>query len=248
MKRQCLAGAVAFSLCFGTAVVQAQYYYPPPPAGPYAPPPASPYPPPPAVLYFPPDTGPYFRFGVGPSFWQDGQLTKFGVPVSSQVQYNTGLAVEAAFGYAFNKYIAADIELGLVEAEINNVQAPDFFTQNSYIYNVPFLANVTLSYPIPRTFVVPYIGIGAGGSSVDFSTDGFGYNNNAVYGTETDVVFAWQAFAGLRFQLNPQLSVGIGYKYFATQNPTFTYPPDNFSVSFKGVKTQNVLFTLEWKF
>ena len=71
----------------------------------------------------------------------------------------------------------------------------------------------------------------------------------AVYGSEDDMVFAWQAFAGLRFQLNPRISFGIGYKYFATGNPTFSYPPSpNFNVGFDGVRTHSVLFTFQMNF
>ena len=222
MKKQYLAGIVTFSVCFVAAVGQAQYYQ------------------------LPEGTGPYFRLGVGPSFFENGQLTEFGTPVSSPVKYRTGLAADGAFGYAFNKYVAADFELGYVGAKIDNV--PGYTSVNSYVYNVPFLANVRLSYPIPRSIVTPYIGAGVGGADVVFDTDNFNDGADFVFGNENDVVFAWQAFAGLRFQLNPEMSLEIGYKYFATEGPTFTYPPDNFSVGFKGVRTHSVLFTFEWKF
>jgi opacity protein-like surface antigen len=224
MKHQKMTRVAALFFCLSAAVAQAQYYQ------------------------LPEGAGLYFRLGLGPSFWQNGQLTEFGGPVSSPVKYRTGLASDAAIGYAFNKYLATDFELGFVGAEIDNV--PGYSSVDSYIYNVPFLANVTLSYPIPRSIVTPYIGAGVGGADVVFDTAAFGDNAgaNIVFGNEDDVVFAWQAFAGLRFRLNPQMSLGIGYKFLATDNPTFTYPPDNFPVSFKGVRTHSILFTFEWKF
>ncbi len=198
--------------------------------------------------------GPYFRLGIGPSFFEDGQLTEFSTPgpprrprppVSSPVTYQTGLAVDAAFGWAFNQYAAADFETGFIGAKINNV--PGYSSDNSRLYNVPFLFNFTLSYPIPRTILVPYIGAGVGGANVVFDTDNFGPSpNNFVVGSESDVVFAGQVFAGLRFRLNPNMSLDFGYKYFATDNPTFTYPPDN--VGFRGVQTHSFLFAFVWKF
>jgi opacity protein-like surface antigen len=245
MKQGYFCGGVALALCLNAFAARAQYYYPPPEY--YYPPQYSYYPP--EYSYYPPGgAGPCFRFGIGPSFFENGQLTRFGGPTSSGVEYCTGLASEVAFGYAFNRYVATDFEFGFVDADIKHVQAQGFFSQNSYIYNLPFLANVTLSYPIPRSIVVPYIGVGAGGSVVGFDTDGFGNNTDAVYGAEDDVVFAWQAFAGLRFKLKPWMSLGIGYKYFATDDPSFSYPPDNFTVGFKGAKTHSVLFTFEWRF
>jgi opacity protein-like surface antigen len=203
--------------------------------------------------------GPYLRLGAGPSFFQDGQLTKFSTPnpprpprppsppVSSPVHYQTGLAVDAALGWAFNQYAAADFETGYIGAKINNV--PGYSSDNSRLYTVPFLFNFTLSYPIPRTVLVPYIGAGIGGADVVFDTDNFCPSpNNFVVGSESDVVFAEQVFGGLRFRLNPNMSLDLGYKYFATDNPTFTYPPGNVNVGFRGVQTHSIMFAFVWRF
>ncbi|MGH7993309.1 MAG: outer membrane protein [Limisphaerales bacterium] len=232
MKYRCAAGIVALSLCLGAAVAQAQYY-----------------------SYLPEGAGPIFRVGVGPSFFQDGRITQFSTPgvaptgpVPSKVDYDTGLAFDAAFGWAFNRYAALDFETGYIGAEINNV--PGYLSDNSRFYNVPFLVNATLSLPIPRTNIVPYVGAGAGGADMVFDTDNFQDSGglNGVVGSENDVVFAGQVFAGLRFQLTRHLALDLGYKYFATGNPTFTYPPDNFKVSFRGARTHSVLFALKLDF
>ncbi|MGB7769505.1 MAG: hypothetical protein WBN22_11715, partial [Verrucomicrobiia bacterium] len=100
---------------------------------------------------------------------------------------------------------------------------------------------------------VPYIGAGVGGADVVFDTDQFGpSSSDYVFGSENDVVFAGQVFAGLRFQLNPNISLDLGYKYFATGDPTFSYPnehsPGNFDVGFRGARTHSILFALVWKF
>ncbi|HTQ52749.1 MAG TPA: outer membrane beta-barrel protein [Candidatus Acidoferrales bacterium] len=197
--------------------------------------------------YLPPDAGPVFRMGIGPSFFENGELTQFGVPVSSPVTYQPGVAFDAAFGWAFNRYVALDFESGYIGARIDNV--PGYTSDDSYLYNIPFLANVTLSCPIPHTNLIPYAGAGVGGADVVFDTDQFGPNlNNFVTGGASDVVLAGQAFAGLRFRLTRNLSLDLGYKFFATDDPTFTYPPDNFNVSFRGARTHSVLFALFWNF
>jgi opacity protein-like surface antigen len=226
IKKFYLANLVALALCFGANVAQAQTY-----------------------SYFPEGAGPYFRVGVGPSFFQNGQINNFGGLASGRVEYKTGFATDVAVGYAFNKYLATDFELGVDGAEINNV--PGYDSHNSYLYNFPFLANVMLSCPIPHSIVTPYIGVGVGGDNSVFDTDRFTDTNtgNWVSGNENDVVFACQAFAGLRFQLNSRMSFGIGYKYFATGNPTYSYPPSpNFDVGFRGTRTHSVLFTFQMNF
>jgi opacity protein-like surface antigen len=217
---------VGLLLCLGSAVAQAQYYY-----------------------YLPEGAGPIFRVGIGPSFFQDGQLTQYGTSVSSPVDYDTGLAFDAAFGWAFNKYVAVDFETGYIGAEINNV--PGYISDNSRIENVPFLVNFTLSYSIPRTILVPYAGVGIGGADMIFDSDHFGPSSdpgNYVSGSENDVVFAGQAFAGLRFNISRHVSFDLGYKFFATDNPTFTYPPDSFNVGFRGARTHSILFAFKFDF
>jgi len=233
MKQRCVAGAVALSLCLGAAA-QAQYYY----------------------YTLPEGAGPVFRLGVGPSFFQDSRITAFSTPgvaptgpvptVPSPVNFDTGLAAEAALGWAFNQYAALDFETGYSGAEINNV--PGYLSNHSHLYNIPFLGNFTLSYPIPHTFLTPYVGAGAGGADAVFDADHFNDGVDFVDGSENDVVFAWQAFAGLRFNISRHVSFDVGYKYFATGNPTFTYPPDNFNVGFKGVRTHSVLFAFRFVF
>lgn len=191
--------------------------------------------------------GPYVRAGIGPSFFQDGRLNQFGGSADSSVRYDVGLAADGAVGFAFNQNFSMDFESGFIGARINNVQG--YSSHDSSIDNVPLLVNATFSVPIPRTNIVPYAGIGAGGAISTFHADGFSDGLTTVFGRETDGVFAYQAFAGVRFMLTPQMSLGVGYKYFATDNPTFSYPPSpDFDVGFQGVRTHSVLFTFQLNF
>ncbi|HUE36810.1 MAG TPA: outer membrane beta-barrel protein, partial [Candidatus Acidoferrum sp.] len=122
-------------------------------------------------------------------------------------------------------------------------------SNHSTIANVPILANATLSLPIPHTDIVPYIGGGAGGAVSVFDGHTFNDGTDFVQGEESDTVFAYQAFAGVRFTLGPNVSVGVGYKYFATADPTFSYPPSpNLNVRFSGIQSHSVLFTLQVNF
>jgi opacity protein-like surface antigen len=231
MKIQKIAIVVSICLCAGLA--QAQYYW-----------------------YGPPGAGPYFRMGVGPTIYQNGTLKGYSLEGSSlfsaqnqTVSYDVGFSADGAFGWAFNQYVGLDFESGYVWGRINNI--PGYNANGSTVANVPFLANLTLSLPIPHTNIVPYIGGGAGGSDSIFDAHAFSDAGNVqtAYGSESDVVFAYQAFAGVRFLLTPNVSLGLGYQYFATGNPTFSYPPaPNLDIAFSGVHTHSIMFTLQCNF
>ena len=195
--------------------------------------------------------------GAGPTFFQDGTLKGYTLedgsvygPQNQTVSYNTGFTFDGAFGWAFNQYVGLDFESGYVWGSINNI--PGFYANGSTIANVPFLANFTLSLPIPHTNIVPYIGGGAGGTWSTFDAHAFSNQGSpfqTAYGSESDTVFAYQAFAGVRFMLSPNFSLGVGYKYFATGNPTFSYPPEpNLDIAFSGVHTHSIMFTMQYNF
>jgi opacity protein-like surface antigen len=230
---------------FTASLAHAQYW-----SGPPGGPPSNPWAPWPAGM------GPYFRMGVGPTFFQDSQLKSFSVSSfgfstfngpSTPVKYDVGVSFNAAFGWAFNRYVALDFDTGYVWAQMNS--ASGYFVNNSSMANVPFLGNVTLSLPIPHSNVVPYIGGGAGGSDAIFDAHNFTFNSPSapfVDGTASDVVFAYQAFGGVRFLLGPNVSLGVGYRYFATGNPTFS--GGGASTEFQGVRTHTVMFTFQLNF
>lgn len=207
----------------------------------------------------PAGVGPYFRAGIGPTFFQDGEIKGFNISGTGsgspgQVNYDVGVSADGAFGWAFNKYVSLDGEFGYVWGRLNNAQ--NYEANGSTLGNAPFLANVIVSLPIPHSNIVPYIGGGLGGADSIFDAHHFTDINSAdplfdnyAEGSESDVVFAWQAVAGVRFMLTPNFSLGIGYQFFATGNPTFSYPPyPNLNMEFQGVRTHSIMFSLRANF
>ncbi|MGH7941765.1 MAG: outer membrane protein [Limisphaerales bacterium] len=201
----------------------------------------------------PAGVGPYFRADIGPTFFQDGEIKGYNVSGTfndppGRVNYNVGASADGAFGWAFNKYVSLDGEFGYIWGSLNNAQNYD--PNGSTLDNAPFLANVILSLPIPHSNIVPYIGGGLGGSDSIFDAHHFtDPAGNYADGSESDVVFAWQVVAGVRFMLTPNFSLGVGYQFFATGNPTFSYPPyPNLNAEFQGVRTHSIMFSLRANF
>lgn len=202
--------------------------------------------------FFGANGGPYFRVGAGAALTADGSITEFsGFAAGNKVKYDTGFAFEGAIGYAFNPWISAEFETGSFVNQISHVEG--FALADTYLYNVPFMANVTLKYTIPRTIVTPYVGAGVGGSITGFDTDYFSNGQVSLYGSDSTVVFAYQFYAGVRFDINGQMSVGIGYKYFATEDSDFRYESFNFGgpdhhLGIEGVSSHIVTVTFTMRF
>jgi len=62
------------------------------------------------------------------------------------------------------------------------------------------------------------MGAGGGGSISAVNLDNANSGVFEVEGTDAEVVFAWQVFAGLKYHLGERLDLGVMYKYFATDD------------------------------
>ena len=197
------------------------------------------------------DAGPYFRFDLGPTFTEDGRLTELGSGSGgNEVRYDTGFTFDASAGYAFNNWVAAELQLGTTWNEIDSVEGVRM--NDTFLFNVPIMANVILQWPIPRTRLVPYLGGGVGGSTTVFDTDGFDDGVVTLVGSDSDFVFAWQGFAGLRFEINERMFLGLAYKYLATGDSSYEYEalfggPD-FDLGIEGTRSHTVTFSFSMKF
>ena len=69
-----------------------------------------------------------------------------------------------------------------------------------------------------------------------------------VNGTASDVVFAYQAFGGLKYEINDRLAVGVIYKYFASGDPEWDVRRSGENISFKGTHTHSVSAVVTFRF
>lgn len=76
-----------------------------------------------------------------------------------------------------------------------------------------FMFNAIMKYP--EGIIHPYIGAGLGFSYIDVSISA---TSTARSYSNDDTVFAWQILAGVEIDLTNNLSMDIGYRYFATES------------------------------
>jgi OOP family OmpA-OmpF porin len=108
---------------------------------------------------------------------------------------------------------------------------------NSIMTNV--LYDFTLGYPI-----TPHVGFGVGAADV---FDGLKFPGIGQLFDNSSWQFAYQGIAGLRYNLNPSLTLDIDYRYFATTQPTLSIP--NTPLRYRtGYQTNNFVASLIYRF
>jgi len=98
-----------------------------------------------------------------------------------------------------------------------------------------YSAMVNVLYdPVRWGWVIPYVGGGMGMSKATIDSSGIGLD-------ASDVAFAYQAMAGLRFAFTPEVFFHVGYKYFATTTLELAGSKLDFHSS-------NLEFGIAWQF
>lgn len=85
-----------------------------------------------------------------------------------------------------------------------------------------FMANVIYDFQLAWPQLTPHIGFGIGGA------DATGTIDTAAFGRlsrTSDVVFAYQAIAGVRYMISPQFALDLDYRYRGMDSVTYTTRP-----------------------
>jgi opacity protein-like surface antigen len=138
------------------------------------------------------EKGPYLNFGAGMNF------------MSAEINADVGFRLSAAAGYNFNKWIGLEFETGF----LYNSFSPEssWFGRGEdddggSLGQVPFVLNFVVRYENESKFV-PYVGFGLGGVLMFAEGE-----------DDTGFDFTYQPMFGLRYEINENMSVGLGYKY-----------------------------------
>lgn len=138
---------------------------------------------------------------------------------------NPGFDITGALGKDLGNGFRAEGELGYRQIEMGHatVYAPGGAGLNSGSAGgnanaVSLMGNGYYDFQTGGR-IVPYVGLGIGMAEV--SMDGVSVNNAPAV-DDSDLVFAYQAMAGIGYQLTPTGTIYTGYRYFATTRPTFS--------------------------
>lgn len=160
----------------------------------------------------------YVEGDVGGAVTVDTELKKFfgaTIAPNSEVKFDPGLWLGLRGGYGLTDWFDAEVETGFVANRIESVTGAT--ETEAALTNIPLLLNARFHCPALHR-VSPYFGGGLGGSTTILSGDDLVIDGTRMHGSAGGVVFAYQAFGGLRFAINDRMGLSVEYHYFATSS------------------------------
>ena len=186
------------------------------------------------------DTGLYFNADAGANWAQDDEINAGGA--SADLTTDIGFRFSAGVGYNLNKNWGVEFDTGWVWNSIDKIKDSGGSTSfdDSSFSHLPFMVNVIYRYQIGAKYET-YVGAGAGGTYSVLDIDEPGISDD-----DGDVVFAWQAVAGVRYNISETMSVGVGYKYLGTTEGEYSIGGGD--VSIESVHNHSFGAVFNWKF
>ena len=182
------------------------------------------------------DTGFYFNADAGANWAQDAKISVPGA--SADLETDIGFRFSAGIGYNLNKNWGIEFDTGWIYNSIDKFGGVSI-DDSSFQHN-PFTVNAIYRYQFGEKFET-YLGGGVGGTYSVLTIDDLGVDDD-----DGDVVFAWQAMAGVRYLLSETMSVGVGYKYFGSSEGD--YDIQGASLSIDSVHNHSFGAVFNWKF
>ena len=157
-----------------------------------------------------PADGLYLKALGGAAFVLDDDLDVSDPEITFDYDFDTGYVLGAALGVEITPALAVEAEYAYRNARADVHGAIRDFGPEPIIDDWTFRETVTaqsamvnLVYRFPPTLPLrPYAGAGLGGAVVDFGGD------------DSDLGFAWQAFAGAAYDLSPRWSLSGEVRWF----------------------------------
>lgn len=190
----------------------------------------------------------YMTADAGVAMAKDVKLKQFILPTpGAKLRLHDGARLSLAGGYHFNDFLGVQIESGIMVNDVRSVGGGQNF--DATVSHVPLLADFVVRYDKPDCRFVPFVGLGLGGDISAINVDHErAANGSVVDGSGGDVVFAWQVFAGLRYRLTDNISVGGAYKFFAADGATWDVEHSHGDIKSGSAQVHSLVVDFTWRF
>jgi opacity protein-like surface antigen len=178
--------------------------------------------------------GNFYLNGNASLVWlQDTDLTENNV--SREVTFDSGFGFGGGGGYDFD-FIRVEAEIVYRRNDVNKVSTVEYGNVDGSgdISSLGFMVSGFYDFK-NTTFLTPYIGAGIGVAYIDLNSVSA---ETIRISSGDDTVFAYQAEIGFNNAINETMSFDLGYRYFATTDPSLggadaEYKSHNFLLRFR---------------
>ncbi|HUY68754.1 MAG TPA: OmpA family protein [Alphaproteobacteria bacterium] len=162
------------------------------------------------------DTVPGWYIGAGVIGSQPIDSTANVGSTNNKVDYDFGWGVLGELGYAWHDGWRTEGEFAYARSNVNKVNG---VTENSgRINNLYLMGNLYYDFQTGTRWT-PYVGGGLGLAAPD--ADHIGVLSNGGDLNDSDFQFAYQAIAGVAYELTDHLALSADYRYVGTTDPVF---------------------------
>jgi outer membrane protein OmpA-like peptidoglycan-associated protein len=131
--------------------------------------------------------------------------------------FDTGWAVLASLGYAFDNNLRAELEVGYRRNDIDSLvqlTTPAALATNGDLSEFTIMANLLYDFALTDKLTLS-IGAGVGADLAGFNAPALGVDDD-------EWVFAYQGIAGLNYAIGRQTQLFLNYRYLQADAPEYT--------------------------
>lgn len=162
------------------------------------------------------DRGMYVSGSLGIGLLSDAENNQSGT--NFEFSYDLGFNAGGAIGYDFGSFRAeAELAYHRNDVDLITFSSGASVAIDGTVSALSLMANGYYDFGSRKSFLAPYLGLGAGlamvNEDVSISSSGLQLVDDSA------AVFAYQLMAGVGFNISPNTTLTVGYRYFATMDP-----------------------------
>jgi len=163
-----------------------------------------------------------------------------------ELKMGPGFAVHGGLGESFSRWISGELLAGFYYNSVDEATGAEGAGRawEASLLQVPVMLNLVVHVPL-RSRLTPVVGGGAGAVfswlDVDDQLSVGDGGRLQVNGSSTEVTFAFQAFAGLRYQYGDGAVVSLTYRFTGVGSPTWGLDDASTGDSVANLKAHDLL-------
>ena len=194
----------------------------------------------------------YLMGDVGVALTQDVNIKDNNLLGLSGIQFglDTGMRFDLGVGYDVTSWFSVEATAGLIWNSFSSLSGTDTTSNTNFnfnvdgnLYNIPIMLNGKFRIPIMEEANSPEIVLGGGIGALWSQYDVNSIEGVAVNDSESASAFAYQATAGVEWELGNNLHLGIAYVFLGTTQLNY-----NEETIADALYTNSILATLRYEF